>query len=157
MLVGKKGIKVNEIACRIGGAYEGDFMPELTGIDILKMRINLALNKKINTTPLLNYDILKNKKWLSVQLFFAYPGKISAVADLNQFTALSGIMQADLNFSKGEKIPEIENATARAGYFIVTGKNRIDLKNKLSQAYNNLYIKNSQGENLIIRELGEVL
>ena len=70
-LIGEKGIKVNEIACRIGGAYEGDFMPYLTGVDILGLMVDLSFNYNIKSEKLKNYKILNNDKWLSVQLFFS--------------------------------------------------------------------------------------
>ena len=76
MLIGKEGIKVNEIACRIGGAYEDEFIPHLTGIDILDMVIDYSLGENIDYTRLREYEVLNNNKKLSVQLLFAKPGTI---------------------------------------------------------------------------------
>ena len=157
MLVGKNGIKVNEIACRIGGAYEGDFMPWLTGVNILKMMVNISLGKEIEDKNLNNYSISNNSKWLSVQLFFAKPGIISEITNPAELTSLDGIVKSGINFKKGDKIKDIENATERAGYFIVRGSSKLDLKEKLKNAYDNLEIKNLSGDNLVMREIGEVL
>ena len=157
MLIGKEGIKINEIACRIGGAYEGDFMPWLTGIDIIKMMINISLGQKIDTKNLNNYNIMENSKWLSVQLFFAKPGIVSDFTSPSELTKLPGVFKAGFNFGKGDQIKEIENATERAGYFIVRGNSKLDLKEKLARTYNNLKIYDLNGNNLVIREIGEVL
>ena len=157
MLVGKNGIKVNEIACRIGGAYEGDFMPWLTGVNILKMMVNISLGKEIEDKNLNNYSISNNSKWLSVQLFFAKPGIISEITNPAELTSLDGIVKSGINFKRGDKIKDIENATERAGYFIVRGSSKLDLKEKLKNAYDNLEIKNLSGDNLVMREIGEVL
>lgn len=157
MLIGDEGIKVNEVACRIGGAYEGDFMPRLTGVDILDLMIDLSLGYDIKNDQIQDYDILDNEKWLSAQLFFASPGKIHRMSTIDELTRLSGVRQAGFNFGKGDKIGKIENATERVGYFIVEGKNREQLKENIHRAYNRLKIYDNSGRNLVIRELGEVL
>ncbi len=46
-LVGKEGMLVNEIACRIGGAYEDQFIPKITGFDILGEQLNIAQGKPV--------------------------------------------------------------------------------------------------------------
>ncbi|HKL76318.1 MAG TPA: ATP-grasp domain-containing protein [Halanaerobiales bacterium] len=157
ILVGENGLKVNEIACRIGGAYEGDFMPWLTGVDILEMMVNISLGENINGENLNNYNITNNSKWLSVQLFYAKPGKITEITSTAELVSLKGVVKAGFNFEIGDKIQEIENATERAGYFILRGKNKLDLKQKIKNAYDNLKIIDSKENNLVIREIGEVL
>ncbi|MGM0409559.1 MAG: ATP-grasp domain-containing protein [Bacillota bacterium] len=157
MLIGKDGVKVNEIASRIGGAYEGDFMPNLTGVDILKMMINLSLGKKIDYQSLKNYKLANNEKWLSVQLFFARPGIINKITPAEKIKKLKGVSQIAYNFDVGDKINEIENATERAGYYIVKASSKNQLKKRIADVFNNLKILNDRGENLVIREIGEVL
>ena len=157
MLIGEQGIKVNEIACRIGGAYEGDFMPYLTGIDILDLMIDLVLGNEIKSEQLRDYELLKNEQWLSVQLFFARPGKIDKISTVDNLMEIAGVLQAGLNFSAGDTIGKIENATERAGYFIVRAKSKKDLKMNINRVYNQLKICDNEGRNLVIRELGEVL
>ncbi|MCK5199312.1 MAG: ATP-grasp domain-containing protein, partial [Spirochaetales bacterium] len=48
MLIGDAGIKVNEVASRIGGAYEDEFIPAITGVDILTLQFELALKGRVN-------------------------------------------------------------------------------------------------------------
>lgn len=156
-LIGDKGIKVNEIACRIGGAYEGDFIPIITGVDIMEMMVELSLGKNLLTKALGKYDILKNNNWLSVQLFFAETAHIKEITPLSNLKELPGIIKAGLNFKAGDKIGEIENATERAGYFIVKANSKNELKIRIKKAYDTLKIYNQKGENVIIRKIGEVL
>ncbi|MFW5794596.1 MAG: ATP-grasp domain-containing protein [Bacillota bacterium] len=157
LLIGEQGIKVNEIACRIGGAYEGDFIPIITGVDIMKMMINLSLGNNPTEEELDKYDILKNKKWLSVQLFFAETAEIREITPLFDLKELPGVIDAGLNFKAGDKIGEIENASERAGYFIVKADSKKELKMRIKKAYDTLKIYNFKGENIIIREIGEVI
>ena len=154
-LLGNEGIKVNEIACRIGGAYEGDFMPELTGIDILKMMVELAAGQPVFQKPLKNYSLRDNVKHLSSQLFFAGPGKIKKITDSSELLKLAGVLKVGLNYQVGDRIPEIENATARAGYFIVMADSKKELQQRVQTVYDNLKIIDQSGKNLVLRTIGE--
>lgn len=154
-LIGKEGIKVNEIACRIGGAYEGDFMPALTNVDILKMMVRLAAGKQVDIDALEKYSLKENNNYLSSQLFFAAPGKIKNITKLSNILEIEGVLKAGLNYQEGDVIPDIENATARAGYFIVIADNKIDLKKKVSKVYDQLKIIDKNNKNLVLREIGE--
>ncbi|HMA59184.1 MAG TPA: carboxylate--amine ligase, partial [Halanaerobiales bacterium] len=155
--VGEAGIKVNEIACRIGGAYEADFMPLITDVDILKMVINSSLGKSINKEPLKNYNLLENDNWLSVQLFFAGKGKIKSIRNIEHIKNIPEVVDIKVNYKEGDTIPEIENATARAGYFIVKAKSKRELKNNIKKVYDKLKILNTKDKNLVLRKAGETL
>ncbi len=157
MLVGNEGIKVNEIACRVGGAYEDIFIPRLTGVDLAGMVIDSSLGQTTDINSLLNYNLAYNNKWFSVQLFYASPGKIKKISKLNKIKNMPAVLDADFNFIEGQEVGKIENATERAGYFLVEGKNKATLKENIKDVYDNLKIYNKAGENLILREIGEVL
>ena len=60
-----------------------------------------------------------------------------------------------LNYEMGNIIPEIENATARAGYFIVIAENKKKLQKRVALVYDNLKIIDQDGNNLVLREIGE--
>jgi len=165
MLVGKEGIKVNEIACRIGGAYEDIFIPLLTDVDILDMLIKSSLGMALDFTNIKNYNLLDNNKKLSVQLLFAKPGKIKAIELLGKETfgdspeinslftltnPLSGVKKIQLNIKKNDEIGEIINATQRIGYMIVEGNSNEYLKKNLDLAFDNFKITDSLGNNLLI-------
>lgn len=154
-LIGQEGIKVNEIACRIGGAYEGDFMPKLTGVDILKMMVDLAAGQKVDKSALNNYYLEKNSKYLSSQLFFAGSGRIKKLSSETDILKLPGVLKAGLNYQQGDRISGIENATARAGYFIVMAANKKQLKRRVAAVYDELKIIDQQGKNIVLREIGE--
>lgn len=154
-LVGKEGIKVNEIACRIGGAYEAVFMPIITDIDLLKMVINSSLGEKINTEKLKKYNLLENNNWLSVQLFFARKGRIKNIENIDKIKKFKDVIEIKVNYKKGDVIPQIKNAKARAGYFIVKAKSKVELKDNIKKIYDYLSINNEKNENLIMRKAGE--
>lgn len=154
-LIGSEGIKVNEIACRIGGAYEGVSIPALTGVDILKMMVNLAADNKIDYKKFDNYELKENNKHLSAQLFFAAPAEIAEITAVEKIKRLPGVLACGFNYKLGEKINKIENAAARAGHFIVLAENKSQLRARVARVYDNLEIKNKKGKNLIFRSRGE--
>lgn len=154
MLVGSQGIKVNEVAGRIGGAYEDYFIPLLTDVDILDMVIDSSLGLPIKGSALEKYQLSTNQKWLSVQLFFAHPGQITGFSDLESLKKVPGVMEAGFNFQVGDQIGLIKNATQRAGYMIVQGSDQKTLEKNLHLAFEHLKIYDSEGKNLIIRPKG---
>ena len=151
MLIGNEGIKVNEIACRIGGAYEDEFIPHLTGIDILDMLIDFSLGRSIDYTKLRKYEVINNNKKLSVQLLFTKPGRVKAIGDLSKVKKLPGVIQAKINFKPNDEVKEITNATQRVGYMIIEGNNLETLNNNIDEAFKNIAIYDKNNDNMIIK------
>jgi len=60
-LVGEDGIKVNEIAMRIGGAYEDITIPILSNIDILDLLLTYIEKGKIKNDQLMKYEKYNRK------------------------------------------------------------------------------------------------
>lgn len=150
LLAGKQGIKVNEIACRIGGAYEDEFIPLLTGVDIADMLIEASLGREYDTKALESYRIRDNDKVLSVEMIFAAPCRVETMNDMDVIRRLPGVVQARYNFGRGHTIGNIENATARAGYVIITGRERTVLESNIRRVCEKLAICDGTGQNRII-------
>lgn len=153
-LVGHEGIKVNEIACRIGGAHEATFLPYLTGFDICDTQIKQSLNIKADLSPLFIYDFFTSTKHLSVQLFFSSPCNIHYMPTIENICLLEGVIDAGFHVAIGDEIKLIDNATARAGFVIVEAETKDQLEKRIRALYNRLVIKDVDGINHIIhREL----
>lgn len=150
LFVGEEGVKVNEIACRIGGAYEDEFIPLITGVDILKMVIEGSMGKDIDYSPLDNYDITNNVHHVSVQLFFAKAGIIQFLTDTEKVIELDGVHNMNYNYQEHDTIEEIENASQRAGYVIVTGSSKQNLQENVKTLYDKMTMLDEKGNNMII-------
>ena len=148
LLVGDQGIVVNEVAGRIGGAHEDIFIPYLTGFDILDRVINFSLG--IEATPPLP-RAARLSEHLSVQLFFAKPGKIASLTSLERLSKLPGVIAAGYNVAVGETLETIANATARAGYLVIAETSARALHQAINQAFGALKISDEQGQNLVIQ------
>lgn len=121
-LIGEEGVKVNEIAARIGGAYEGVFIPEVTGFSIVKAQINAQLGLAYDADPLTSYDIFEDHKHISVQLFFVEACQIAYMPYESQVMRIEGVIDCGFNVHEGDHTPAIQNATARGGYIVLEGK-----------------------------------
>lgn len=150
MLIGDEGIKVNEVACRIGGAYEDEVIPMLTGIDILKMVIDFSVGNPYDITALEAYDYEMNKKYASVQLFFLKQGRISNIPHIDELKNIDGVYSVGFFYKENDEVKAIRNATARAGYAIITAESQEMLKDKLKMFYEKMQILDSEGQNMVI-------
>lgn len=149
-LIGEQGIKVNEIACRIGGAYEAEFIPRITEFDIVEAQIAIALGQSYDASSLINYNYMKNPYHVSVQLFFVDPITIAALTDESVLKSISGVIDFGYNVCVGQTVSTIENATQRAGYAVIIGLTQSAIEQSLNALYSHLQILDHQGENHVI-------
>lgn len=150
MLAGKKGLLVNEIACRIGGAYEDQFIPVLTGVDILKLQTDYLLDRPMDLAPLLVHDAWRVNRHFSAQLFFADRGTVVFRTPLEEILALPGVFGAGYHVGIGDAIGAVENATARAGYFLTEAESPEALEKAVRKVYEHLRILDFSGANLVV-------
>ena len=150
-LIGDDGIKVNEIAMRIGGAYEGITIPIISGIDILKLVLDYVKYNKIDSSSLDNYSIDKNDVFLSTQLFFCNAGTIDYMTPIEEITSIPFVKAAHYEYKRGDIIKRLVNSTARLGYIIIEGKSFDDMINNINFVFNTLKVLDKDGNNLVIK------
>jgi biotin carboxylase len=156
-LIGDDGVYLNEIACRIGGAYEDIFIPAVTGVDLLQLNI-LSVVEPEGSKWQEAAEVLKDYRYhdkglrVSVQLFFCKPGLIEELTPLEQLMAKPYILGAGYNIAVGQELGLIENASQRAGYMIVTGETEAAIQENLALAFDHLQVMTGEGENLVIRQ-----
>lgn len=148
-LVGDSGVLVNEIACRIGGAYEDITIPLITGVDLLKMNIEGALDKTYDKYTLRSLLYREDKICTSTQLFFCSSGGLTYITPKEQLLSLEYVVDMGYNFKTGDYIPEIENASQRAGYVIIKGENEVIIKENITKVFELMEMRNGEGINLI--------
>lgn len=172
--LGAEGLKVNEVACRIGGAFEASFIPMVTGVDICRLNIESALglcvdgNLRLETTntpsaPAQNFLQESDRKSrqlrhtppapvqaLSVQLFFSEACTIAAMPDEQELLSVAGVAEVGLNRQIGDVLGNIQDATARVGYAIVIAENKAQLEERLKKFYAVMRIADETGTNHIL-------
>ncbi len=150
-LIGSEGIMVNEIAMRIGGAYEDVTMPMISGVDSLSLLIDSIKGQSSNYECLNRYDLTTNNVFLSTQMFFLKAGRIDMILIDEDKLKMHGTDKISISFKAGDEVETIKNATARAGYFITKGNGFRGMMNNVDSAYDELAILNDSDENMVIR------
>ncbi len=149
MLIGDKGIMVNEVAARIGGAFEDVIIPCISGFHILNAVFRTALGMEVDMTPLQDFDCSRSSVEASVQLMFADEGVISTITPLEELLGLDHVIDAGYNYQPGEEIKSIENATARFGHCVlVSDSGRGSIGASIDQFQRKLQILDEKGHNL---------
>lgn len=150
-LIGDNGIKVNEIAMRIGGAYEDLTIPIISGIDILGLLLQTIQNGRCDTKALEAYDYSDAEKFVSTQMFFCREGRVRSISPQKEIRKLDGVLDVSYAIGKGSVLGSIENATARAGYVIIEGTSFHDMINRVNRMFDTLKVKGDNGDNLVIK------
>ncbi len=117
LFVGTDEIVINEVACRLGGAYEDEFIPLITGIDILDLLIRGTLGEKIrseDTAPRVSAPPA-----ISVPLLFCRPGTIHHWRNTAEARTIPGMLTYSPILPEGTVIGSTENSTQRAAYAII--------------------------------------
>ena len=150
-LRGAEGLKVNEIAARIGGAYEDITLPWISGVDILEMLLDYTEYGRCDTRALISHRAIGAGYCLSTQLFFFRPGFIRTLTPVEEMLTLSGVRAMHYNVREGDEIPPVENATARAGYLMVEGDSIPAMINHVNAAFDRLHALDAEGNDIVLR------
>ncbi|MCI8948745.1 MAG: glycosyltransferase [Lachnospiraceae bacterium] len=150
LLIGEEGIRVNELACRIGGAFEDVVIPYLTGFDILEAVIDLSFGKSVslNLSPDFRADNIH--RCAAVQLTFCHPGVIASCTPIEQLKLLPFLLDCGYNYHPGQEIPPAYNATARFGHGVITGTPGT-IAAYIRQFYEAFQVLSPTGESLVNR------
>lgn len=148
LLIGEKGIFVNELACRIGGAFEDVTIPYLTGFPILDAVMDGALG--LPSPALLPPDFRCDRlsKASVVLLLFCRPGEISYITPAKELKKLPGVLDCGFNYSEGSQIPVMENATARFGHAVLAGT-KDTISGQVKEFYQKLQVLDTDGASMI--------
>lgn len=150
LLVGEKGIRVNELACRIGGAFEDVMIPWLTGFDFLGAVIKNALGQRVDVSQYYDFRCDRLEKAASVQLLFCHPGTIESITDKETIQGLPGVLDSGYNYQPGSTILKMENATARFGHAVIVGT-KDTIGQNIQLFYDTLSIRSTEGIEMLQR------
>lgn len=110
----KSGVKIVEIATRLGG----DKIPELVelalGVDLWTASISVALGEKPNITQ-------KRNMGAAIYFLTAEPGKVSEINGVNDLSNSKYIKNVSIECKKGDTVYKLENGSNRLGDIITIG------------------------------------
>lgn len=150
LLKGADGIRVNELACRIGGAFEDVVISYLTGFDFLGAVMQNAFGHPVDVRKYYDFRCDRLEKEAAVQLLFCHPGKIETVTPEKMLRELPYVLDCGYNYHEGDIIPAVQNATARFGHAVITGTKET-IAEHISEFYNVLSVKSEGNTELVNR------
>jgi phosphoribosylaminoimidazole carboxylase (NCAIR synthetase) len=154
LLVGEAGLVINEVACRIGGAYEEVLIPRLAGVKLLDLQIELALEGTLSPGSIASLekaaDAWPPEGFASVILAFAREGKIAECGRREDLCGIPGVIAADYLLNAGAEPGKIENSTGRAAWAVIAGSGREEVNSSVHRLYDTLELISDTGENLLM-------
>ncbi|MFP4409007.1 MAG: hypothetical protein ACLFPW_10855 [Spirochaetaceae bacterium] len=151
MLIGGKGVRVNEIACRLGGAYEDRSIPLVTGVDILGVQLNwyaeaLGIGNSESAGPM----SARLARAFAVPLMFARPGTIARMSGADELGRVEGVTECRFLLPPGTRIDHMTNSTQRVAYAVVCGDDAGTINRLVDTVFDTLRVENRKGRNLLI-------
>lgn len=150
LLIGAEGIRVNELAARIGGAFEDVMIPWVCGFDMLDAVMKNALGRKVDVSAYSDYRCDEVENCVAVQLMFCKPGEIASITPIATLMELPFVLDCGYNYGEGDVIPKMENATARFGHAVITGTKDTIAQN-VDKFYKTLSVRSKDGEEMSLR------
>lgn len=181
MLIGSEGIRVNEIACRIGGAYEDELIPLLTGVDMDVLLFSEALGVLPGSThpdptentsafspgasdvsfafasPDLDSFSYPAREYAAVLLHFTEPMRVGAIGKKEELLGIPGVESTGYLLTFGRRIDPMRNSTGRAGYTIIRGSSPEKVNASIREVYRRFRVLDTEGNNRILDFTSESL
>ena len=158
-LLGARGVIVNEIACRLGGAYEDLTQPAALGIDPVHYLLE-SLGEPGGEYSDVSEDVRRlyggathrdnPGKPFSVALLFAQPGRVEGYGGVDAAERIPGVIEVRFLLPPGTVIRDIANSTQRIGYAIVVGESARAVDGAVGALFDTLAVYAPDGTNLLI-------
>ncbi len=149
LLLGERGVLVNEVACRLGGAYEDRSVPLVTGVEILDVQLNWyrdALGLGSIEPP----HQRPASRAFAVPLIFARPGTVTRLVGAEELQETDGIAECRFLLPPGTHIDRMSNSTQRIAYAVLHADDKAGINSLVDTLFDTLRAENSVGENLLI-------
>jgi len=148
-------VLVNEIAFRLGGAYEDLSIPPVTGVDLLARQLDAARNGFGLAGPDIASDGISNGATrrfthFAVPLIFARPGTVARLSGAEELRALPGVTDCRFILPEGTVIREMTNSTQRIAYAVLHGTSAHDINTLVDTVFDTLRVDDLDGENLLL-------
>lgn len=148
MIIGSQGVKVIEFGYRIGGGFEAETIPLVTGIDILDLYFTLVIEGVNKFQP---GQVKEKAKLGSTFFLFAHPGVAAKFKMPVDFKKHCGKLFIEDN----AKIGEIKDATARLGCFAICTDDLDEYNHMLNRFNAEMAIYSPENRDLLLHNIWE--
>ncbi len=119
VIITSDGVRLIEIAARgCGARVATDLLPELTGIDLLELRLRQALGERIQMPPIRSDRV-------GILRFFELPsGTVRGLSGLHEAAAVPGVVHLDFTPAVGARLKPPVSGDQRPGFVLAVGNSR---------------------------------
>lgn len=184
-LLGDRGIIVNEIACRLGGAYEDLVQPSALGLDPVRYLLSGLEKPGLECAAVLEEvralrstdragaqpgdgateDVHELRssggeaggKPFTVALLFARPGVVESYEGVERAQEIREVEEIRFLLPPGTEIREIANSTQRIGYAVVVGETIQTVNEAIAVLFSTIAVRDSRGNDLLINTAGRCM
>ena len=149
MIVGNGEYNVVEFSARMGGGSKYHLINVLSGIDIMKVYVQMVMGEKPHVEP--------KKQWNNALMSYVYC-KPGVFAELKNFEELKykSIIQSYFTYKMPGAIIEKSNTSSdRVAGFLVVGQSADEVKQKMIQANKQLQVLDSNGKDIMSHDFFE--
>lgn len=146
-IVTDKGIQVLEFAPRIGGGLSYYVLNEYGEYDAVEYAIDSFLGKRLVANPKIP------QTYLSTNILYMNPGVFDHVEGLEEQQSKGFIKDFFILKSKGAEVDDDMRSTNRIAAFISIGESYLEIKQKAREVIHNVKVLDSNGNDLLKREL----
>lgn len=145
----QKGDSYNvlEFSARMGGGSKYRLIQVLSGIDIMKVYVEMVMGQKPHVEPKKQF----NNAIMSY--IYCYPGVYESVEGLAELREKGIILDYFIYRSSGSVIEKSNTSSDRAAGFLVVGASQEEVEKKLAEANAALRVLNDKGEDIMRHDL----
>ncbi|TVR02251.1 MAG: hypothetical protein EA403_09125 [Spirochaetaceae bacterium] len=151
LLIGDQGVRVNEAACRLGGAYEDESIPLVGAVDLIALQLSLCRGDlpALPHEPSSPHPVGTDRAFL-VPLLFCRPGTLTGYRGLQRIAGFPGVHTIRILLPIGTVVGTMTNSTQRAGYAVIAGPDIDAVNRALTHLFSELIMEGDEGENLLM-------
>ncbi|MDR1881489.1 MAG: ATP-grasp domain-containing protein [Prevotella sp.] len=147
LIKNKKGFHVLELSTRIGGGSKYKLIEVLSGIDIMKVYVDLILGEKPVVSP------QKRVNYALMNYIYCNPGRFMEENGMDKLKNDGIIDDYFMYKTTGMEIQKHETSSDRVAGFLLTDRNKASLIKKLHLCDKNIEILNDKGQDIMIHSL----
>ena len=121
VLIGPDGVRVGELAARLGGGHDAELCRVALGVDLNGAALSAALGEEIPATAL---RPVAQVGGACVRFLVPPPGELRAVSGVEEAFALDGIRGIRIYRRRGHRFGEFRRGADRAGAILAIGDSR---------------------------------
>lgn len=138
---------VLEFSARMGGGSKYRLIQVLSGVDIMKVYVEMVMGQKPKVEPRKQYSNA------IMSYVYCYPGIYESIVGLEELKEKGIILDYFIYRGSNSAIEKSNTSSDRVAGFLVVGASKDEVENKLEEANATLCVLNDKGEDIMRHDL----